>query len=94
MASVSGLPSLRKGHQMLWTKSFWMGAGERAIKTFFQSVVALIGTAQLIQSVDWKVVASGSLLATFLSLATSIGNANFTTGTGAAVPSAASVPSG
>jgi hypothetical protein len=78
---------------MLWTTSFWKGAGERAIKTFFQSVVALIGTAQLIQSVDWKVVASGSLLATFLSLATSVGNANFTSGTGTPAPSGVPLPS-
>jgi hypothetical protein len=76
---------------MIWTAVFWKGAGERAIKTFFQSFVALIGTAQLIQAVDWKVVLSGSLLASILSLATSFGNADFTSGpaptaTGPATP--------
>ena len=68
---------------MLFTTEFWKGAGERAIKTFFQSFVALIGTAQLVRSVDWAVVVSGSLLATLLSLATSVGNVDFTAGTNA-----------
>lgn len=67
---------------MLWTKEFWKGAGERAVKTFFQSFVAILGTsAVILQDVDWAFVVSGSALATILSLATSIGNANFTAGT-------------
>lgn len=65
----------------MMTREFWKGAGERAIKTFFQSLVALIGTTTLIQNVDWAIVISGSVLATLLSLATSIGNADFTAGT-------------
>ncbi len=65
----------------MWTASFWKGAGERAIKTFFQTFVALIGTsAVLVQDVDWLLIVSGSALATILSLATSIGNADFTAG--------------
>lgn len=66
---------------MIWTKAFWKGAAERAIKTFFQTFVALIGTsAILVQDVNWPVIASGSVLATILSIATSIGNADFTSG--------------
>lgn len=66
---------------MLWTSTFWKGAGERAIKTFFQSFVAILGTsAVVLQDVDWAFVVSGSVLATILSLATSIGNADFTAG--------------
>lgn len=66
---------------MLWTKEFWKGAGERAIKTFFQTFVALIGTsAVIIQEVDWLFILSGSALATILSLATSIANPDFTAG--------------
>lgn len=66
---------------MIWTKQFWKGAGERAIKTFFQTFVALVGTtAVLVQEVDWTLVVSGSVLATILSVATSIGNAEFTAG--------------
>jgi hypothetical protein len=67
---------------MIWTAAFWKGAGERAIKTFFQTFVALIGTsAVIIQDVDWIFIASGSTLAAILSVATSIGNAEFTAGT-------------
>lgn len=66
---------------MIWTKAFWKGAAERAIKTFFQTFVALVGTtAVIVQEVDWAIVASGSILATILSVATSIGNADFTAG--------------
>ena len=66
---------------MLWTADFWKGAGERAIKTFFQTFVALIGTtAVILQDVEWAVIISGSVLASILSLATSIGNASFTAG--------------
>ena len=67
---------------MIWTKAFWKGAGERAVKTFFQTFVALIGTsAVILQDVDWLFIGSGSTLAAILSLATSIGNADFTAGT-------------
>jgi len=74
---------------MIWTKAFWQGTLERALKTFFQTFVALIGvTAVGIGDVQWMYVLSGSLLATLLSVATSIGNADFTAGTPAvdAVP--------
>lgn len=67
---------------MIWTAQFWKGAGERAIKTFFQTFVALVGTtAVIVQEVDWTLTVSGSVLATILSVATSIGNAEFTAGT-------------
>jgi hypothetical protein len=67
---------------MIWSIAFWKGAAERAIKTFFQTFVALIGTsAVIIQDVDWIFIASGSTLAAILSVATSIGNAEFTAGT-------------
>ena len=67
---------------MIWSAAFWKGAGERAIKTFFQSFVALVGTtAVVIDDVDWVLVASGSALSAILSLATSIGSADFVAGT-------------
>lgn len=67
---------------MIWTLAFWKGAAERAIKTLFQTFVALIGTtAVIVQEVEWPIVVSGSILAAVLSVATSIGNAQFTAGT-------------
>lgn len=73
---------------MLWTKEFWKGAGERAIKTFFQTFTAalLISAgadaipATGVEGVAWLAVLSVSTLSAILSLATSIGNANFTAG--------------
>lgn len=67
---------------MIWTKAFWQGAAERAIKTFFQTFVAVIGVVGLVgvAEIDWVGAASISVVAALLSLATSIGNADFTSG--------------
>lgn len=71
------------------TTAFWKGAAERAIKTFFQTFVAVIGAAEVsstvgvsagLGDVGWGNVLSVSALAALLSLATSIGNASFTAG--------------
>lgn len=51
-----------------WIKA----AGVRAIKTMAQTAIATIGTAALMSSVDWCMVASASLLAGALSLLTSL----------------------
>ena len=53
-------------------KKWWKAAGLRAIKTFFQTFVASIGTAIVIENVNWIMVASESTLAAVLSLATSL----------------------
>lgn len=77
---------------MIWTKQFWQGAGERAIKTFFQTVVAVVGAAALgvefpgLGVVNWVDVASVSGLAALLSVATSLGNADFTAGPAVTAP--------
>lgn len=44
----------------------------RAVKTIAQTAVATIGTSALLSTVDWRVTASASLLAGFLSVLTSI----------------------
>lgn len=51
---------------------WWKAAGIRALKTFFQSFVATIGTSAILEQVDWKLVLSASALAAVLSLATSL----------------------
>lgn len=51
---------------------WWKAAGIRAVKTVAQTFVASIGTAAVMNAVDWKMVCSASLLAGILSLATSI----------------------
>ena len=74
---------------MIWSKAFWKGAAERGIKTFFQSFVAVliagagadaIGVEAGLLDVDWVTALSVAALATVLSVATAVGNAEFTAG--------------
>lgn len=52
---------------------WWKAAGLRAVRTFFQTFVSVIGTNALILSdVKWTVVISAAALAAVLSLATSL----------------------
>ena len=44
----------------------------RAVKTMAQTAVATIGTAAVMGAVDWKMVASASVLAGILSMLTSL----------------------
>lgn len=55
------------------TKKWWKAAGIRALKTVCQTAVATIGTAAVLEEVNWLMVLSASLLAGFLSLLTSLG---------------------
>lgn len=57
---------------VLQTATWWKAAAVRALKTFAQTVIALIGTSAVISDVPWQVVASGAILATLLSFLTSI----------------------
>lgn len=54
------------------SKVFWKAAGVRAVRTVAQTAVASIGSAVVISDVDWKIVASASILSGILSLLTSI----------------------
>ena len=54
------------------SKEWWKAAGLRAIKTFFQTFVASVGSSAVIESVNWQIVLSASALAAILSLATSL----------------------
>lgn len=58
--------------------NFWKAAGERAIKTFAQAIVALMGTEAMgIHEFDWGVSLSTAAFAAVLSIATSLASANF-----------------
>jgi hypothetical protein len=72
----------------VFTNAFIKGAAERAVKTFLQTFAAVMSIAiggELIPAVglggvDWLQALSVSAVATIYSLATSIGNADFTAG--------------
>ena len=57
---------------MLNNKYWWKAAFVRALRTVAQTAVATIGTAAMIQSVNWLAVLSASALAGVLSLLTSL----------------------
>lgn len=57
---------------MQFFKKWLKAALVRAIKTVAQTAVATIGTAAVFASVDWKMVASASLVAGILSILTSV----------------------
>lgn len=59
---------MNKKKTLNWIKA----AGMRAVKTVAQTAIATIGSSAIISAVDWKVVASASLLAGLLSVLTSV----------------------
>lgn len=57
----------------LKSKEWWIASGTRAIKTFFQTMVATIGTSSaMIQDVNWIMVLGTAGLSALLSLFTSL----------------------
>ena len=54
------------------SKLWFKAAGVRAVKTMAQSFIATVGSAAVLSAVDWKVVASATVLAGVLSVATSL----------------------
>ena len=54
------------------TKLFLRAAGVRALRTVAQTAVATMGTAAVLDEVNWLAVGSGALLAGILSLLTSL----------------------
>lgn len=53
-------------------KTWIKAAGIRAVKTFAQAAVAMIGTAVVLGEVNWIAVFSAAALAAILSLFTSV----------------------
>lgn len=59
----------------MFTKTFWKDTVERALKTFAQSLAAVMTAgATGVLDVDWVNALSVSLLATFVSILTSVGS--------------------
>ena len=56
----------------IFTKKWFYAAFIRSLKTIAQTAVATIGTSAVLSQVDWKIVASASVLAGILSMLTSI----------------------
>lgn len=57
----------------LKNRKWWDAALIRALKTVCQTGVGMIGTSTMVETVDWKVVLSASLLAGLVSILTSLG---------------------
>lgn len=56
----------------LTNPKWWAAAGIRALKTFAQAAIATIGSSAVISAVDWRMVASASILSAILSMLTSL----------------------
>ena len=75
----------------MWTTLFWKDAAERSIKTFAQTLVALLVTAgaTTIVAINWPVFLGTAATAALVSLLTSIGSAAGTSGTPTISPASA-----
>lgn len=56
----------------IFTKEWFKASGIRALRTFAQAAIATIGSGAVLSSVDWKMVASASILSAILSFLTSL----------------------
>lgn len=62
----------------MFDQRFWIATAERAIKTFAQALIALIGTQMVnIISLDWPQMLGASATAALISVLTSLVSANF-----------------
>jgi len=64
-----------------YSAPFWAGLGERALKTFAQSLAASLAVGTGLLDVDWLGALGIAGTATLLSVLTSIANPGFTQGT-------------
>ena len=73
---------------MITTREFWLGATERALKTWLQTAIAVLGvqagaaaiTPGEFIALPWATAGITATIAAVLSLATSVGNADFVAG--------------
>ena len=73
---------------------FWKATAERAVKSFAQSLLAILSASSLgLLAVDWVVCLSTAGMATLLSVLTSIGSTRIGDGDDpAALPTASTTP--
>lgn len=61
----------------MWTAGFWKATAERALRTFAQSLAAvLVAGATTLLDVDWKAALATAGMATLLAVLTAVGAAN------------------
>ena len=60
---------------MLTEKAFWIAAGERAVKTFAQALVALFVAGVTVLTIDWQQGLAVAATAALVSILTSIASA-------------------
>lgn len=75
----------------MFNKLFWKDASERAIKTFVQAILAVIGVAATtpITGFDWQTILLTGVTAAVISLLTSIASAGATGGDTSVSPASA-----
>lgn len=78
------------------SKVFWKDAGERAVKTFVQTVLAVVGAGAAtvaVTDIDWGDAALIGLTATIFSLGTSVLSSGISeNGTASVVPEVVAAP--
>jgi hypothetical protein len=63
--------------RVIFTKPFWAAAAERAVKTFAQTLLAVLTAGHVgLLDVPWSAVLSAAGLAALLSVLTSVSTAN------------------
>ena len=67
-----GVSKERQNMEQLKNAKWWSAACTRCLKTMCQTAIAMIGTSQMMEQVDLKVVVSSTALAGILSLLTSL----------------------
>lgn len=61
----------------MWTAGFWKATAERALRTFAQSLAAvLVAGATTLLDVEWKAAFATAGMATLLAVLTAVGAAN------------------
>lgn len=77
----------------VFTAAFWLAAGERAVKTFAQALVALFAADVTVLSIDWAQAFAIAGTAALVSVLTSMASAGFgPTGSPSLVADAAAAP--